>query len=249
MEEDFDKFLHEAEMDPNIIGFFLTGSRGKGLPTKYSDYDIMVIVKDSVEKKYKARYKKVSRPPFGFTVFSISKFRRYAELGSPSEWDRPSFTHVRAIIDKTGEIQRIIDEKGKIPDGKLEGYLSGYLDGYINCVYRSFKCFRDGNTLCGRIEAARSLDIFLKLIFGLDRRVAPFPKYLEWELKNYPLEKFPMRADEIISAISRVLDTGDIKLQKKLFKAIERAFRKEGYGYVFNSWSPDAIRFIKTFGD
>ena len=50
-EEIFNKFVEEARKDPNIIGFFLNGSRGKGQATKYSDYDIEVIVKDKVAKQ------------------------------------------------------------------------------------------------------------------------------------------------------------------------------------------------------
>ena len=60
-EEIFNEFVEEARKDPNIIGFFLSGSRGKGLATKYSDYDIKVVVKDEVAKLYKKKYQKKSK--------------------------------------------------------------------------------------------------------------------------------------------------------------------------------------------
>ena len=47
-EEKFKEFVGEARKDPNVIGFFLSGSRGKGLATKYADYDIEVVVKDKL---------------------------------------------------------------------------------------------------------------------------------------------------------------------------------------------------------
>jgi predicted nucleotidyltransferase len=246
-EEIFNEFVEEAKKDPNVIGLFLTGSRGKGLATKYSDYDIGVIVKENVVNVYKKKYQKKTKPPFGFSVASLSDFKKHAEIGSPFEWDRPSYTHVKAIIDKTGKLQKIIDEKGKIPREKIKQYVAGHLDGYINYVYRSLKCFRDGNIVGARLEAAKTIDLFLNSIFGLEGRVTPYYKYLEWELKNYPLKKFPMKQKEIIKILLRILETADIKTQQKLFRVVEKVFRKEGYSHVFDSWEPISIKFIKSF--
>ena len=99
--EIFKEFVEEAKNDLNVIGFFLSGSRGKNRETKFSDYDIEVIVKDKVVGPYKKKWEKKNKPPFGFSVFSISEFRKHAEIGSPFEWDRASYAHVKAIIDKT----------------------------------------------------------------------------------------------------------------------------------------------------
>lgn len=246
-EKIFEELVKEARKDPNVIGFFLSGSRGKNRETKYSDYDIEVVAKDKVAKSYKKKYQKKNKPPFGFSVFSLSEFKKYAEMGSPSECYRPSYTHVKAIIDKNGKIQKLIDEKGKIPKTLIKKYVSGVLDAYVNYVYRSLKCFRDGNIVGARLEAAKTIDFFLNITFGLEGRVTPYYKYLEWELKNYPFKKFPMRPKEIIKILLRILEDADIKTQQKLFRVVEKVFRKEGYGYVFDSWEPDSIRFIKTF--
>ena len=113
--EIFDEFVREAREDPEIIGFFLSGSRGKNRETKFSDYDIEVVVKDAAAKSYKNKYQNRNKPPFGFSVFSISEFKKHAEVGSAFEWHRASYTHLKTIVDKTGQIQNLIDEKGKIP--------------------------------------------------------------------------------------------------------------------------------------
>ena len=247
-EEIFKQVIEEAKEDPNIIGLFLSGSRGKNLQKRYSDYDVIIIVKDGMTEFYKKKYENREITNFDFSIFSISSFRRYAEIGSPTEWDRASFTHVNAIVDKTGEIQKLINEKGRIPKDKIEKYVSGYLDGYINAVYRSLKCFRDGNVFCARLEAAKSIEYFLKIIFGIGGRVVPFPKYLEWELENYPLKKFQMKPQELISNLLEILNSGNIKIQQKLFGIVEKVFKNEGYGWVFDSWNSSSIEFIKTFG-
>lgn len=245
--EIFQTFVEEAKNDPNVIGFFLSGSRGKNRETKFSDYDIEVVVKDKVAKSYKKKWEKKNKPPFGFSVFSISEFRKHAEIGSPFEWDRPSYAHVKAIVDKTGEIQKLIDEKGKIPKDKIKKYVAGHLDGYINYVYRSLKCFRDGNPVGARLEASRSIHLFLEIIFGLEGRTTPYYKYLEWELKQHPLKKFPMKPNELIKTLLRILEDADIKTQQKLFKTVEKVFRKENFAHVFDSWEAGSIKLIKTF--
>jgi len=66
--EIFKEFVKEAKSDSNIIGFFLAGSRGKKRETKFSDYDIEVIVKDKAAKSYNStsasRVKVVYKPGF-----------------------------------------------------------------------------------------------------------------------------------------------------------------------------------------
>ena len=247
--ERFNEFVEEARNDPNIIGFFLSGSRGKNRETKYSDYDIGVIVKEKVVKIYKKEYQKKNKPPFGFSVASLPEFKKHAEIGSPFEWDRPSYTHVKAIIDKTNKLQKIIDKKGKIPKGNIKKYVAGHLDGYINYVYRSLKCFRNGNVTGARLEAARTIDLFLKIIFGLERRVTPYYKYLEWELEKYPLKKFPIKSNELIKILLRILKDADVKTQQKLFNVVEKVFRKNNYSHIFDSWETSSIEFIKSLNN
>ena len=245
--EIFKGFVEEAKNDPNVIGFFLSGSRGKNRETKFSDYDIEVVVKDKVAESYKKIWEKKNKPPFGFSVFSISEFRKHAEIGSPFEWDRASYAHVKAIVDKTGEIQKLIDKKGKIPKDKIKKYVSGHLDGYINYVYRSLKCFRDGNPVGARLEASRSIHFCLEIIFGLEGRTTPYYKYLEWELEKHPLKKFPMKPKELIKTLLRILEDADIKTQQELFNIVEKTFRKENFAHVFDSWEAGSIKLIKTF--
>lgn len=245
--EIFNEFVEEAKKDSSVTGFFLSGSRGKNRETKHSDYDIEIVVKDKVAKSYKKKYEKKNKPLFGFSVFSFSEFKKHAEIGSPFEWDRASYAHVKAIIDKTGQIQKIIDEKGKIPKDKIKKYVAGYLDGYINYLYRSLKCFRDGNPVGARLEASRSIHYFLDIIFGLEGRTTPYYKYLEWELEKHPLKKFSMKPKELIKILLRILEDADIKTQQKLFNIVEKVFRKENYARVFDGWEAGSIKLIKSF--
>lgn len=233
----FNGLYEEAKNDSNILGFILTGSRGKGFATKHSDYDVYLVVKDEVLESYEKKYQKIYIGDLG--VFSLASFEDYAALGSRYEWDRYNFTHLKVLIDRNGRIQNLVDEKGRIPKEKIHSYVSDALDGYINYVYRSVKCFRDSNMIGARLEAARSIPLFLKVIFGLEGRITPYYKYLEWELENFPLKLFPMSSKDIIEYLLAILETANIPIQQELLKTIERVFRKEGYSSVFNQWGSE----------
>ena len=43
-----------------------------------------------------------------------------------------NFAHIRVLIDRNKKIQKLVDEKGKIPKSKIKSYVSGALDAYIN---------------------------------------------------------------------------------------------------------------------
>ncbi len=245
--EVYEKIYEEAKTDPNIIGFFLGGSRGKGFQTKYSDYDTYIIVKDNVVSEYKERYPFRKYNGVDLIVFSFPEFKNYAHWGSAEAFDRYSFSHLTALIDKNGKIQELINEKGKIPENHLSKFIAGSLDAYINYLYRSLKCIRNGNIEAARLEAAFSIPAFLNVIFAIHHgRLRPYYKYLKWELKSLPLTKFPIPAEEIVTNLMEILDTADYRVQQRFLRTTEEALRKEGFGHVFESWG-DNFPWMKSF--
>lgn len=172
----FNEILAATKSDPNIIGFFLDGSRGKGLITAYSDYDMVMVVKDSVKKEYKDKYGKLGRPDIEITVLTLDELKKDAAWDSPSVWNRYNYAHLKVQVDKTGEVQKIVNEKALIPKDKRDTLINNSLDHYINQVYRSIKCLRDGNKTAANFEAAESIPPLLDAIFALEYRVKPYYK-------------------------------------------------------------------------
>jgi len=245
--EIYESLYDEAENDPNIIGFFLGGSRGKGLQTKDSDYDIYIIVKDNVIEEYKEKYPFRKSKGIDLIVFSLSGFKKYATWGGSEAWDRYGFAHVKTQLDKNGKIQEVLNEKAKVPEKYLSKFISGALDGYVNYLYRSLKCIRDGDFEAARLEAAFSIPVFLDVIFAIHNgRLRPYYKYLKWELESFPLTKFPMTGEEIINNLMKILDNADYKAQQKFLNTAEIVLRKEGFRKVFESWGED-FSWMKRF--
>lgn len=245
-EDAFNKILEDARTDPNIIGFWLSGSRGKGLVTGYSDYDPVMLVKDDVLNEYKKRYENRRDPSIELGVQTLDMLKSYALWNTPTAWDKYDFAHLKPLVDKTGLLQKIFQEKASIPESERQGFVSGHLDGYINEVFRSLKCLRDGQMVGWRLQAAQSIALLLNVLFGLHGRVPPFAKYLEWELKHFPLQKLSMPPDELIASILNIIETGSVETQQKLLAQIETMARADGYGDVFDGWRQKLI-WMKTF--
>ncbi len=247
-EEIFADLLAEAKADPNIVGFWLGGSRGKGLATQFSDWDVEFVIKDEMLEEYKKKYPRYKYPHMELLLSSLTYFRHCVQWGGPEQWGRYDFTHLKALVDKTGDMQALIDDKGKIPDSEVKRYITGELDAYINFVYRSLKCLRDGYLLGARLEATIEVGLFFDLIFALHNgRLRPFYKYLEWEIKTWPLVILSMPAPVILQKISRILDDADPAAQLELFTMMEAVFTQAGYGAVFKSWDEESMTLIKTF--
>ena len=86
----------------------------------------------------------------------------------------------------------------------------------------------------------------LNAIFGLEGRIKPFYKYLDWELTNYPLEKLPLSKDEFISILVKIVQTGDLLTQQSVLKTVENIFRKEGFDQLFDSWE-EMLPWMESF--
>jgi hypothetical protein len=247
-EKIFSKILKEAEDDPNILAFWLGGSRGKGIIThNESDYDCTMIVKDEVLQEYKDRYEKIGDPMVDLGVLALDEFKNGAAWGSDSAWQRYAYVEIKpALVDKTGEIQKIFNEKAGIPEIERERFIGRALDYYINEVYRSLKCFYVGQVAGARLEAAESVLPLLNIVFAIHGRLRPYYKYYEWELKNYPLTKLNISGEEFTKQVMVILESADIETQKKLLLEMETVTRKEGYGEVWDSWGA-MLAWMKNF--
>lgn len=235
-DQQFLELLNEVKTNPDIIGVVLGGSRGKGFENVHSDYDVRMIVKDDVAKKYEQKYDQMNFDEIDLVVSSLSEFRNYAAWDSTEAWDRYDFTHVKVHVDKTGEIKKIVKEKGSIPEDKLHDFIVYSLDAYINGVYRSVKCHRNKNVTGARLEASTSIPYLLDLVFALHKRPKPFYGYLDRELTMYPLKKLPWSSTKFSKMILVILATGELKTQQTILKTIEKLFRKAGFNDTFDGW-------------
>jgi len=171
-------------------------------------------------------------------VLTLSEFENYAAFDTDFEWDRYNFAHLKAEIDRTGgKIQKIIDEKSLIPNERIKPIVENNLGGYINLYYRSLKNFRDGNLLASLMDATESIPFLLTALFAMNGRVKPYNKYLKWELTHFPLKIEIMDSSKFINFIEKIIATGDIEIQKELFKEAKKVFVENGFTEAIDDWN------------
>lgn len=239
------ELLEQAKTDDNILGFFLAGSRARGVETAYSDWDVYMIVRDGFADAYKAKYRRSSCKP---KVYALSVFESYAAVGTDDEWARYGFSYLTVQIDKlSGGIQRLIDEKSSLPPGVAERLIDRSAGAFINAVYRSIKSYRDGRVVASWLDAMETIQPFLTGMFALAGRLKPYNKYLEWELENHPLELLHVGTTELLETMQKVGKTGDIAAQQKLLAMFCDAYSKRGYEDIIERWG-NKLTFMLEYG-
>lgn len=235
---EFARILEVARADERVVGLLLGGSRGKdpAYVTERSDYDVYVIVADEATRdEHGHRFPSAHGDPVEVIVAILDSFRTHALPGSGTEWNAYTFAHVTPLIDRLdGEIARLAEAKARRdPDAAPP-----LLDAYINSYYRAAKNHRDGRHLEAHLDAAESLAWLLDFLFAASGRVRPYNKWLLWELRMHPLPE-SWSEDRLVPALATVLQTGDLRAQRALFRDVELFARSRGYGDVVDGWEPD----------
>lgn len=241
----FENLLAAARKDDNILALWLDGSRGKGFATLHSDYDCTMLVRDEAFRDYRARFAG-KRNDLDCRVMTLGQFRAHAGWNTPERYDRYNFVRLKAVIDKTGEAQRLIDEKGSVPADKIAAFIDASLDHVINQIYRARKCLRDGDASAARLEAAETIGPALDALFALNGgRLRPYYKYLAWELAQHPPAKLPWAAAEVPDRMRLLLDVASALTLRQMLIDLEEFFRSNGHDAVFDSWG-DSLQWTKS---
>jgi hypothetical protein len=235
--ETYATLLRRAEADPDILAFWLGGSRGMGRATEFSDYDVGIIVAEAAYEPFcrelglQGPFQAVWRPGVD------PMLEAFAAWGSGEAPYRYAFTHLKALVDKTGRAQPLIDAKARVPPGAVAGFIEASLDYLINQLYRGLKCLRDGDPVASRLEAAEAVKPFLDAAFALhDGRLRPYYKYLALELETYPLARLPFGGQALLDRLAAVLGEHAALALRELAAASLPAFRAAGHTAAIDGW-------------
>ena len=181
--------IAEATADPAVIGLVLTGSRALGATDSDSDYDVVFVVTDDAL----ARYEETKTfPAHGATLpASVStkdmwnEAPRSLQLETIVAWMLPTWTEARILYDRNGKTERILAPLRLMSAVRAQRAVVGFYNDYLNGFFRSLKCWRRGNTLGGRLEAAQSTDSLLNMLFALEQRWRPYSSRLIFHLHHF----------------------------------------------------------------
>ena len=223
----YEELLEVAHARDEVVGMYVFGSRGRDfMVDERSDWDVCVVLADSAARDEFSREFPLEH---GARVEVVSATLDDLRDNASEHW-RYAAAHAEVVVDKTnGELARFVAEQEALPRGTRDAVVREALDGYINQTYRSL---RYGT----RLDAAEAIPYALRTIFALEDRVRPYNKYLEWELRDHPLEGWT--ADELLPLLGGLL-AGEPEAQHELFGRIEEAARRYSFGDVVDGWEPD----------
>lgn len=229
--------IREAEVDPDVLGLILCGSRGAGAVHPESDYDVAFVVTDEA---YERHAPSESWPERGAATGSPVKQDIWHE--SPRSltrerqpaWELPAYAEARVILDKTGEVARALAALVTLSEEEARRRAAADYDGYLNALYRSLKAWRRGNDLGGRLQAAQSATHLLDTLFALERRFRPYHDRLRLHLDALAGQGW--RPGELRALLLDLLTTGDPRRQQELARRVAALLRDRGYQHVYDDW-------------
>jgi hypothetical protein len=230
--------IAEASADPDVIGLVLTGSRAIGATGPDSDYDVVFVVTDEALAQYT---KTEVTPPRGTTVIPpISTKDIWHEAASSLQfdgvepWMRPTWAEACILYDRTGETEPIFAPFRRMTEEQARVAVAGWYDDYLNGFFRSLKCWRRGNQLGGRMEAAQTADILMNLLFALESRWRPYSSRLIFHLHHLAGQGW--RPAELQEILLDLISTGDPTRQQILMRRVAALLCARGFDHVYDDW-------------
>ncbi len=231
-----DDLVDEVSADPESIGLILHGSHAAGVHGSDSDYDVVRVVSEERYAVLRDRDQLLERrpgpPKADISHASPGSLRLRAES---TDGYTPMYVTARVVADKDGEVGALVE--AIVANAGLRAWdeLDELYDGYLNCFFRSLKAWRRGDELGGRLQAAHSCLLLVRLLFAAERQPAPFHDQLSSPLRE--LERVQGWEDGFLAdAFVRVLATGDPTLQQALELRVEALFDARG---IAHQWGPE----------
>lgn len=238
IDEVIQALIAEATADPDVIGLVLTGSRAIGATGPDSDYDVVFVVTDDALARYEATK---TFPPRGITLpSSISTKDMWNESPRSLQLENvvagvlPTWAEARILYDRSGETERIFAPLRFMTAEQAKKAAAGFYDAYLNGFYRSLKCWRRGNTLGGRLEAAQSTDYLLHLLFALEQRWRPYSSRLIFHLHHLAGQGW--QSGELDVFLLDLISTGNPTRQQALMRRVAALLNERGFAHVYDDW-------------
>ncbi len=230
----------EGAADPDVIGILVTGSRAVGAVTSESDYDVIFIVSDETMERYERENRE---PPRGTTIdpaVDRSDIQWHECPRTLREYNTFGVDRCRVIYDRTGELTALAEELGRMPEEQAREVVAKAYDDYFDGIWRSTKCWRRGDELGARLEAAEMVDVLLRMLFALERQWRPFGSRVSLRLPLLAPQGWQL--DELHASLRDLLMTADARRHMPTMRRVVALLAERGHGETYAGWKDQIDR-------
>jgi hypothetical protein len=220
----------EVQADPGSVGLLLHGSRAAGTARPDSDYDLIRIVTDA-EREARGRAGTLieRRPENGVDLLYQSPGRLDWVADHP-DWYTATYFGARVLVDKTGEVAAGVRRIRTVADERAAESVDDYYDDYLVAFVRSLKCWRRGEVLGARLNAAESARRLVRTLFAFARRWAPYPDALAVELPDL-VATLGWAGDPLPIVLDRLLRDPHPAYQQQVERQVAEVADRRGHHY------------------
>jgi hypothetical protein len=214
-----DDLVGEAVADAATVGLVLHGSRGVGVARVDSDYDVIRVVDDDAYARRRAAGRLFERRLDTGVDMLYQSPGRLAWIAEHPDWYTSTYLNARVVLDRSGAVVSALDAIRSTAHERAAAKLVDYYDRYLVSFSRSLKCWRRGEVLGARLNAADSARFLVRVLFAVAGRWAPYPDHLSRELPQLETT-FGWQADALAPALARLVEGGDPAQQQRLERQV-----------------------------
>jgi len=193
-----EKLLAEYGGDEQVNGIIQVGSSAKGYGDEYSDLDLEVVV---TEKKYAALVREFQKiihtEKYDLIYTTIGELQQIKD--SDRDEDHWNYENAIILLDRTGNLQGMLNEITKYNEASRLRRLKRYYSGYWENTLSAYSCLEHKNYIGARVYAAFLTQELIRLLFNINHLWSPSVK---WAFKEiHQLKRKPEKIEEQMESL------------------------------------------------
>ena len=127
-----------------------------------------------------------------------------------------------------------------MPEEQAREVVAKAYDDYFNGIWCSAKCWRRGDELGARLEAAETVDALLRMLFALERQWHPFGSRVD--LRLHQLAAQGWQPNELDASLLDLLSTADARRHVPTMRRVVALLAERGHGEPYAGWKDQIDR-------
>ena len=149
----------------------------------------------------------------------------------------------RVVYDRTGALTALAEDLRRMSQEDPRATVSKGYDDYLDGIFRSLKCWRRGNELGARLEAAQTVDALLRILFALERQWRPFGSRVYLHLDRLAAQGW--QSGQLHASLLDLLTTGDARRHATTLRRVVVLMAERGYGQIYDAWKKQIERALR----